>query len=231
MITNLTSVLYDKHEWETPDTFNPGHFLDSEGQFCRRNAFFAFSAGTVHLLLISAVILVNLPVKTYIWTAKSVIQPSNLDASVQLWYTDRQKAVSRRVPRTHGAVHLPHHPPSDLQFQSSSWWGAQSGEPGGLHTGTSAIQALRSHEMKEWEWSVCSMATYLQEISPTASVYLWLHSGTFTYTNYVHAHLKYSMMPKNSCITQIMIWCSGLKNLPPVYTWKEFILSENSHVR
>ncbi|XP_067272971.1 cytochrome P450 2AD6 [Pseudorasbora parva] len=45
MITNLTSVLYDKHEWETPDTFNPGHFLDSEGQFCRRNAFFAFSAG------------------------------------------------------------------------------------------------------------------------------------------------------------------------------------------
>ncbi|XP_077077211.1 cytochrome P450 2AD6 [Siphateles boraxobius] len=45
VITNLTSVLYDKHEWETPDTFKPGHFLDSEGQFCRRNAFFAFSAG------------------------------------------------------------------------------------------------------------------------------------------------------------------------------------------
>uniref|UniRef100_A0A673GI30 Cytochrome P450, family 2, subfamily AD, polypeptide 6 n=1 Tax=Sinocyclocheilus rhinocerous TaxID=307959 RepID=A0A673GI30_9TELE len=45
IITNLTSVLYDKHEWETPDIFNPGHFLDSEGQFCRRNAFFSFSAG------------------------------------------------------------------------------------------------------------------------------------------------------------------------------------------
>ncbi|XP_051581259.1 cytochrome P450 2J2 [Myxocyprinus asiaticus] len=48
IITNLTSVLYDKHEWETPDTFNPGHFLDSEGHFCRKNAFFAFSAGKRH---------------------------------------------------------------------------------------------------------------------------------------------------------------------------------------
>ncbi|KAG1964368.1 cytochrome P450 2AD6 [Pimephales promelas] len=45
VITNLTSVLYDKHEWETPDSFKPGHFLDSDGQFCKRDAFFAFSAG------------------------------------------------------------------------------------------------------------------------------------------------------------------------------------------
>ncbi|TRY57094.1 hypothetical protein DNTS_023975, partial [Danionella cerebrum] len=45
IITNLTSVLYDQHEWETPDTFNPGHFLNSEGHFSKRNAFFAFSAG------------------------------------------------------------------------------------------------------------------------------------------------------------------------------------------
>ncbi|NWS22140.1 CP2J2 protein, partial [Pachyramphus minor] len=25
--TNITSVMFDKNEWETPDTFNPGHFL------------------------------------------------------------------------------------------------------------------------------------------------------------------------------------------------------------
>ncbi|XP_042564844.1 cytochrome P450 2J2-like [Clupea harengus] len=41
----LTSVLYDKSEWETPDEFNPGHFLDSEGKFRRRDAFLPFSAG------------------------------------------------------------------------------------------------------------------------------------------------------------------------------------------
>ncbi|KAJ8388423.1 hypothetical protein AAFF_G00132990 [Aldrovandia affinis] len=45
VITNLSSVLNDKNEWETPDVFNPGHFLDSQGQFLRREAFLPFSAG------------------------------------------------------------------------------------------------------------------------------------------------------------------------------------------
>ncbi|XP_061539113.1 cytochrome P450 2J2-like isoform X1 [Phycodurus eques] len=45
IITNLASVLFDKNEWETPDTFNPQHFLDSEGLFRRRDAFLPFSAG------------------------------------------------------------------------------------------------------------------------------------------------------------------------------------------
>lgn len=42
---NLTSVLFDKTEWETPDTFNPRHFLDGEGKFVRKDAFLPFSAG------------------------------------------------------------------------------------------------------------------------------------------------------------------------------------------
>ncbi|NWQ76953.1 CP2J2 protein, partial [Columbina picui] len=41
---NLTSVMFDKNEWETPDTFNPGHFL-KDGQFWKREYFIPFSIG------------------------------------------------------------------------------------------------------------------------------------------------------------------------------------------
>uniref|UniRef100_A0A8C4XHS6 Uncharacterized protein n=1 Tax=Erpetoichthys calabaricus TaxID=27687 RepID=A0A8C4XHS6_ERPCA len=45
VLINLSSVLNDKNEWETPDTFNPGHFLTPDGKFRRREAFMPFSAG------------------------------------------------------------------------------------------------------------------------------------------------------------------------------------------
>uniref|UniRef100_G3PNK4 Cytochrome P450, family 2, subfamily N, polypeptide 13 n=1 Tax=Gasterosteus aculeatus aculeatus TaxID=481459 RepID=G3PNK4_GASAC len=45
VMPSLTSVLFDKTEWETPHTFNPGHFLGAEGKFVRREAFLPFSAG------------------------------------------------------------------------------------------------------------------------------------------------------------------------------------------
>ncbi|GAB0193229.1 cytochrome P450, family 2, subfamily J, polypeptide 22 [Grus japonensis] len=44
LLPNLTSVMFDKNEWETPDTFNPGHFL-KDGQFWKRESFVPFSIG------------------------------------------------------------------------------------------------------------------------------------------------------------------------------------------
>ncbi|KAI2645397.1 Cytochrome P450 2K6 [Labeo rohita] len=41
----LVSILRDENEWETPDSFNPGHFLNKQGQFVKKDAFLPFSAG------------------------------------------------------------------------------------------------------------------------------------------------------------------------------------------
>ncbi|XP_073667528.1 cytochrome P450 2J2-like isoform X2 [Paramisgurnus dabryanus] len=43
--TNLSSVLNDPDEWETPQTFNPQHFLDDKGKLRKKDAFIPFSAG------------------------------------------------------------------------------------------------------------------------------------------------------------------------------------------
>ncbi|OXB52284.1 hypothetical protein ASZ78_007469 [Callipepla squamata] len=44
MMANLSSVMFDEKEWETPHSFNPGHFL-KDGQFWKREAFMPFSIG------------------------------------------------------------------------------------------------------------------------------------------------------------------------------------------
>ncbi|NXH37975.1 CP2J6 protein, partial [Dicaeum eximium] len=45
VLANIDSVLTDPEKWETPDQFNPGHFLDKDGNFVNREAFLPFSIG------------------------------------------------------------------------------------------------------------------------------------------------------------------------------------------
>ncbi|XP_038669658.1 cytochrome P450 2D27-like isoform X3 [Scyliorhinus canicula] len=45
IIPNLTSAMFDENIWSTPHQFNPGHFLNPEGQLVKQEAFIPFSAG------------------------------------------------------------------------------------------------------------------------------------------------------------------------------------------
>uniref|UniRef100_A0A8C5SG46 Cytochrome P450 n=1 Tax=Laticauda laticaudata TaxID=8630 RepID=A0A8C5SG46_LATLA len=45
IVSDLRSVLLDPEEWETPEEFNPNHFLDKDGKFQTREAFMPFGAG------------------------------------------------------------------------------------------------------------------------------------------------------------------------------------------
>ncbi|KAM9378561.1 cytochrome P450 2J6-like [Phaethornis superciliosus] len=45
IMANIDSALFDPDYWETPRQFNPGHFLDKDGNFVIPEAFLAFSAG------------------------------------------------------------------------------------------------------------------------------------------------------------------------------------------
>ncbi|XP_070802351.1 cytochrome P450 2J5-like [Pituophis catenifer annectens] len=45
ILPDLRSVLLDPEEWETPEEFNPNHFLDKDGNFRFREAFLPFGVG------------------------------------------------------------------------------------------------------------------------------------------------------------------------------------------
>ncbi|ETE57122.1 Cytochrome protein, partial [Ophiophagus hannah] len=45
IVPDLRSILLDPEQWETPEEFNPNHFLDKDGKFIEREEFLPFGIG------------------------------------------------------------------------------------------------------------------------------------------------------------------------------------------
>uniref|UniRef100_A0A2K6LEG5 Cytochrome P450 family 2 subfamily W member 1 n=1 Tax=Rhinopithecus bieti TaxID=61621 RepID=A0A2K6LEG5_RHIBE len=105
VIPLLTSVLLDETQWQTPGQFNPGHFLDANGHFVKREAFLPFSAGRrvcvgerlarTELFLLFAGLL-----QKYCLLPPPGISPASLDTTPARAFTMRPRAQALcAVPR------------------------------------------------------------------------------------------------------------------------------------
>ncbi|XP_069839971.1 cytochrome P450 2W1-like [Dendropsophus ebraccatus] len=58
VIPLFSSIHYDETQWETPKEFNPNHFLDADGNFMKKDAFYPFSKDSISINLILSTLLI-----------------------------------------------------------------------------------------------------------------------------------------------------------------------------
>ncbi|XP_414762.4 cytochrome P450 2W1 isoform X1 [Gallus gallus] len=113
VIPLLSSVLLDKTQWETPDEFNPNHFLDADGNFVKKKAFLPFSTGRRNcigesLATVELFIFFTGLIQKFTFKPPPGVKESELNMTAEAGFTMRPSpqcacAVLRREPKPHSA--------------------------------------------------------------------------------------------------------------------------------
>ncbi|XP_052535840.1 cytochrome P450 2W1 isoform X1 [Tympanuchus pallidicinctus] len=115
VIPLLSSVLLDKTQWETPDEFNPNHFLDADGNFVKKKAFLPFSTGRRNcigesLATVELFIFFTGLMQKFTFKPPPGVKESELNMAAEAGFTMRPSpqcacAVLRREPQPQSAQH------------------------------------------------------------------------------------------------------------------------------
>ncbi|XP_062987897.1 cytochrome P450 2J5-like [Elgaria multicarinata webbii] len=89
IIPDLRSVLLDPERWESPEKFNPNHFLDKDGNFSSREEFLPFGAGArmcpgQQLARIELFIFLTSLLKTFRFQLPEGVKKLNPDAVIRV---------------------------------------------------------------------------------------------------------------------------------------------------
>ncbi|XP_062987899.1 cytochrome P450 2J2-like [Elgaria multicarinata webbii] len=92
LIPDLRSVLLDPERWESPEKFNPNHFLDKDGNFVAREEFLPFGAGArvcpgEQLARIELFIFLTSLLRTFRFQLPEGVKKLNSDAIIRLTFS------------------------------------------------------------------------------------------------------------------------------------------------
>ncbi|KAM3916475.1 cytochrome P450 2W1-like [Leptodactylus fuscus] len=97
VIPLFPSVLRDETQWETPNQFNPNHFLDADGNFLKKDAFYAFSKGRracagESLARMEVFLFITGILQKFSFTPPPGVRPEDLDLTPEVVFTMRPKS-------------------------------------------------------------------------------------------------------------------------------------------
>lgn len=97
VIPLLSSVLNDETQWETPKQFNPNHFLDADGNFLKKDAFYPFSKGRrvcagESLARMELFLFITGMLQKFTFTPPPGVSTEDLDLTPEVVFTMRTKS-------------------------------------------------------------------------------------------------------------------------------------------